>query len=334
MREQHLGTGGFMQIVPISAFSTLLTMFMAVWPAALHAEQTFPLKPVRFVTGASPGDTPDILARLIGPKMSEAWGHPVVIESRAGGGGIPAITMAAKSAPDGYTIIFVAPTFAIRAALMPDLPYDTLKDFTTLGEIGFSNTVLVAAPQLNIKTVKDFIAYANAHPGKVFMGSSGTGTATHLNGERFRSISGIKAQHVAFKGQSEFQIEIAAGRIQFGSTSLTAALGLIKDGKLQALALAQRTPLLPDVPSFAESLPNWGRNGTQGLVAPAGTPMAIRQLINRELARALASPDVKQRLDAMSFNIAFSTPEQHEKNLRNDIATFSKIVKEAGLRSN
>lgn len=215
---------------------------------------------------------------------------------------------------------------------MPDLPYDTLKDFTTLGEIGFSNTVLVAAPQLNIKTVKDFIAYANANHGKIFMGSSGTGT--HLSGERFRLIAGIKAQHVAFKGQSEFQLEIAAGRIHFGSTSLTAALGLIKDGKLQALALAKRTPLLPDVPSYAESLPNWRRDGTLGLVAPAGTPMAIRQIINKELGRALASPDVKQRLDAMSFNIAFSTSEQHEKNLRSDVAAFSKIVKEAGLRSN
>ncbi len=323
-----------MQIVPISVFPALLTMFLAVWPAAIHAQHTFPIKPVRIVIGATPGTIPDPLARLIGPKMSEAWGQPVVIENRPGASGILAATMVAKSAPDGYTILFVSPAFPIRAALIPNLPYDTLKDFTTLGQIGFSNLVLAAAPQLNIKTVKDFIAYANANPGKIFMGSSGTGTATHLNGERFRAIAGIKAQHVAFKGQSEFQIEIAAGRIQFGSTSLTAALGLIKDGKLQPLALAQRTPLLPDVPSFAESLPNWRRDGTLGLVAPAGTPMAIRQHINKELARVLALPDIKQRLDAVSFNIAHSTPEQHEKNLRNDIATFSKIVKEAGLRSN
>jgi tripartite-type tricarboxylate transporter receptor subunit TctC len=259
---------------------------------------------------------------------------PVVIDSRPGAGGILAATMVAKSAPDGYTLLIVSPAFPIRAALIPNLPYDTLKDFATLGEIGFSNLVLVVAPQLKAKTVKDFIVYANANPGKVFMGSAGTGSATHLSGERFRALAGIKVQHVAFKGQSEFQIEIAAGRIHFGSTSLTAALGLIKDGKLQALALAQRTQLLPDVPSFAESLPNWSRDGTQGLVAPAGIPIAIRQLINKELGRALAFPDVKQRLESVSFNITFSTPEQHEKNLRNDIATFSKVVKDAGLRPN
>lgn len=323
-----------MQIVPRNTFSALLMIFMAAWPAALYAQHTFPMKPVRFVTGATPGTIPDPLARLIGPKMSEAWGQPVVIENRPGASGILAATMVAKSAPDGYTILFVSPAFPIRAALIPNLPYDTLKDFTTLGEIGFSNLVLVAAPQLNIKTVKDFVVYANANPGKVFMGSSGTGTATHLNGERFRALAGIKAQHVAFKGQSEFQIEIAAGRIQFGSTSLTAALGLIKDGKLQALALAQRTPLLPDVPSFAESLPGWSHEGSLGLLAPAGTPMAIRQRINKELGRVLALPEIKQRLDAVSFNIAFSTPGQHEENLRNDIAMFSKIVKEVGLRAN
>jgi tripartite-type tricarboxylate transporter receptor subunit TctC len=323
-----------MQIVPGNALPALLTMFLVMWPAAIHAQQTFPMKPVRLVTGATPGATPDILARLIGPKMSEAWGQPVVIDSRTGAGGIIAATLVAKSPPDGYTILTTSTAFPIRAALMPNLPYDTLKDFTTLGEIGFSNLVLVAAPLLNIKTVKDFIAYANANPGKIFMGSAGTGTATHLHGERFRSIAGIKAQHVAFKGQSEFQIEIAAGRIHFGSTSLTAALGLIKDGKLQALALAYRTPLLPDVPSFAESLPSWSREGSQGLLAPAGTPMAIRQRINKELGRVLALPEIKQRLDAVSFVIAHSTPEQHEKNLRNDIATFSRIVKEVGLRVN
>ncbi len=144
--------------------------------------------------------------------------------------------------------------------------------------------------------------------------------------------AGIKAQHVGFKGQAEFQIEIVAGRIHFGSTGLTAALGLIKDGRLQPLAVAQRTALLPDVPSYAEALPGWGRDGSQSLLVPAGTPMAIRQEINRQLARALELPDIKQRLDAVSFSIACSTPEQHEKNLRNDVVIFSKIVKEAGLR--
>ena len=296
------------------------------------AQQKYPLRPIRFIVSTTPGSTPDLLARLIGPKLSEAWGQPVVIENRPGASGIIAATLVAKAAPDGHTLHIVSPAFAIRAALFADLPYDSFKDFATAGEIGFSNSVIVAAPSLGVKTVKEFIAYANANPGKIFFGSAGAGTATHMGGERFRMAAGIKAQHVGFKGQSEFQLEVVAGRIQFGSTGLTAALGLIKDGRLTPLAVAQRTALLPDVQSYAEALPGWGRDGSQSLLVPTGTPMAVRQQINKQLGRALEAPDVRQRLDALSFNIAFSTPEQHEKNLRNDVAVFTRIVKEAGLR--
>lgn len=312
----------------------LLSACVCVIAAEAAAQQKYPLKPVRLVVSTTPGSTPDLLARMIGPKLSEAWGQSVVIENRPGASGTVAATLVARSAPDGYTLHIVSPAFPIRAALFPDLPYDTFKDFATVGEIGFSNGVLVVAPSLGAKSVKEFIAYANANPGKIFFGSAGAGTATHMSGERFRMAAGIKAQHVGFKGQAEFQIEIVAGRIHFGSTGLTASLGLIRDGKLHPIAVALRTALLPDVPSYAEALPGWGRDGSQSLLVPSGTPMAIRQQISKELARVLELPDIKQRLDAVSFSIAYSTPEQHEKNLRNDVAIFSRIVKEAGLRPN
>ena len=315
-------------------FTLLLSACMCVPATSAFAQQKYPVKPIRFVVSTTPGSTPDLLARMIGPKLSEAWGQPVVIENRPGASGIIAATMVAKAAPDGYTLHIVSPAFAIRAALFADLPYDSFKDFATAGEIGYSNSVIVTAPSLGVKSVKEFIAYANANPGKIFFGSAGAGTATHMGGERFRMAAGIKAQHVGFKGQSEFQLEIVAGRIQFGSTGLTASLGLIKDGRLQPIAVAQRTPLLPDVPSYAEAIPGWGRDGAQGLLVPTGTPMAIRQQINKQVGRALELPEIKQRLDSVSFNIAYSTPEQHEKNLRNDVAIFAKIVKEAGLRGN
>ena len=312
----------------------LLSACVCVIAAEASAQLKYPLRPIRFVVSTTPGSTPDLLARMIGPKLSDAWGQTVVIENRPGASGTVAATVVARSAPDGYTLHIVSPAFAIRAALFPDLPYDSFKDFATVGEIGFSNGVLVAAPSLGVKSLKEFIAYANAHPGKIFFGSAGAGTATHISGERFRMAAGIKAQHVGFKGQSEFQIEIIAGRVHFGSTGLTAALGLIRDGKLQPLAVAQRTALLPDVPSYAEALPGWGRDGSQGLLVPAGTPMAIRDQISKQLARVLELPDIRQRLDAVSVSIAYSTPEQHEKNLRNDVAIFTRIVKEAGLRPN
>lgn len=311
----------------------LLGACMCAISAETGAEPKYPHKPIRFVVSTTPGATPDLLARLIGPKLSDAWGQPVVIENRPGASGIVAATLVAKAAPDGYTLHIVSPAFAIRAALFADLPYDTFKDFATVGEIGFSNSVIVVAPSLGVKTVKEFIAYANANLGKIFFGSAGAGTATHIGGERFRMAAGIKAQHVGFKGQSESQLEIVAGRIHFGSTGLTAALGLIRDGRLQPIAVAQRTELLPDVPSYAEALPGWSRDGSQSLLVPARTPMPIRHRISQEVERVLTLPDIKQRLDAVSFNVAYSTPEQHEKNLRNDVAVFTKVVKEAGLRA-
>jgi tripartite-type tricarboxylate transporter receptor subunit TctC len=313
--------------------SVALLLGACVCAIATGGEPKYPNKPIRFVTGSTPGGTPDLLARLIGPKFSAAWGQPVVIENRPGASGIVAASIVAKATPDGHTLYIVAPTFAIRAALFPDLPYDTFKDFATVGEIGFSNSVIVVAPSIGVKTVKEFIVYANANPGKIFFGSSGAGTATHIGGERFRMAAGIKAQHVGFKGQAESQLEIVAGRIHFASTGLTAALGLIREGRMQPIAVAQRTDLLPDVPSYSEAIPGWTRDGSQSVLAPASTPMPVRQQISRELERALKLPDVKERLDAVSFNIAYTTPEQHEKNLRNDVAIFTKVVKEAGLRS-
>ena len=323
-----------MQGAQLRAFTVLFGILIAVKCDGVSAQQKYPVKPVRLIVSTTPGSTPDILARLIGPKLSETWNQPVVVENRPGAGGVIAATLVARAAPDGYTLTLLSPAFAIRAALIPNLPYDSLKDFATVGEIGFSNTVLVVPPTLGVKSVKEFIAYAHANPGKIFFGSAGVGTVAHMGGERFRFAAGIKAQHVGFKGQSEFQIEIVAGRIHYGHTGLTAALGLIRDAKLQALAAAQRTALLPDVPSYAESLPGWGRDGTQSLLAPAGTPPAIRRQISTEVGRILNLPEIRQRLDAVSFNVTHSTPEQHERNLRNDIAIFSKIVKDAGLRPN
>ena len=213
----------------------LLGAFVCVIAADAAAQQKYPNKPVRFVSGSTAGGTPDVLARMIGAKFSDAWGQPCSHRNRPGASGIVAATIVAKSAPDGYTLQIVPPTFAIRAALFPDLPYDTFKDFATVGEIGSSNSVIVVAPTLGVKTVNEFIAYAKVNPGKIFFGSSGAGTATHIGGERFRMAAGIKAQHVGFKGQSEFQLEVVAGRIHFARTGLTAALGLIRAGKLQPL---------------------------------------------------------------------------------------------------
>lgn len=316
--------------------ATLIAIGSAVVaPGVLQAaQQKFPSKPIRLVVAFTPGGTTDILARMITPGMSETWGQPVVIENRPGAGGTLAAAIVARATPDGYTLLATSGAFAINAVLNSNSQYDPLKDFAPVAELGYSTTVLVVTPSLGVKTVKEFIAFANGKPVKLFFGSTGAGSATHLNAERFKLAAGIKAQHVGFKGQSEFLIEIVAGRIHFGSSGLTVSLPFIRDGRLVALVVAtpQRSPALPEVPAAPEVLPGWGRDGSQAWLAPAGTPRAIRQQISKEMARLLALPEIRERLQNMGFHIAPTTPEEHDKNLRADLEVFSRIVREVGLK--
>ncbi len=308
-------------------------VFIAM-PVFAWGQQKFPTKPIRLVVAFTAGGTTDILARLITPGMTEVWGQPVVIEPRPGAGGTLAAAIVAKATPDGYTLLATSPAFAISAVLNTNLPYDPLKDFVGVGEIGYSTTVLVVSPSLGVKTIKEFVAVANARPGKLLFGSTGAATSTHFSAERFRAVTGIRAQHVGFKGQPEFLIEIVADRIQFGAPGLTVALPFIRDGKLVPLAVAtpQRTPALPDIPAAPEVLPGWGRDGSQAWYAPAGTPLAVRQQIGKEMARNLALPGVREKLQNLGFHIAPTMPEELDKNLRADIAVFSQIARESGLK--
>ena len=316
-------------------FARLVTVVALTMPLTAHAQQKYPVKPIRLVTAFTPGGTTDILARLITPGMTEAWGHPIVLEARPGAGGTLAASIVSKAAPDGYTLLATSAAIVIGAVTSPNLQYDLLKDFSTVAELGNSTTVLVVAPSLGVKTVKEFIALANARPGKLLFGSTGALTSTHLSAERARMAAGIRAQHVGFKGQSEFLIEIMADRVHFGCPGLTVALPLIKDGRLVPLvvATAKRSLALPDTPSAPEALPGWGRDGSQAWLAPAGTSIAIRRQISKEVARNLNLPDVKDRLQKLAFDIMPTTPEEHEKNLRADIEVFARIVKEVGLKA-
>jgi tripartite-type tricarboxylate transporter receptor subunit TctC len=303
-------------------------------PGMAQAQQKFPVKPIRLVVAFTPGGTTDILARMVSQGMSETFGQPLVIENRPGAGGVLAATLVAKAPPDGYTLLATSSARLISAVLSSNAQYDPLKDFAPLAELGYSTTVLVVTPSLGVRTVKELVTYANTKPVKLLFGSVGAGSSTHLSAERFRLAAGFKAQHIGFKGQSEFLIEIIAGRIHFGSSGLIVSLPFIKDGKLVALAVAtpQRSPVLPDVPAAPEVLPGWGRDGSQAWLAPAGTPRAVRQQVSRELARLLNSPDIRERLQNMGFNVAPTAPEEHEKNMRTDYGIFSRLVVEAGLK--
>src|SRR5689334_13985930 len=221
--------------------------------ALCQGQPNFPTKPVRLVT-SSAGSQTDLLARLIGSKLSEMWGQPVVIENRTGAGGAIAASIVAKAAPDGYTLLFQSPQFAVGAALHENLPYDPLKDFAGISRIGNSTVVLITTPSLGIKSVRDLVALAKTRSTPILFSSAGAGSSTHMNAERFKLAAGIPAKHVGFKGAAEAVIEVAAGRVHYSIPAMNTALPMIRDGKLTPLAvlIPQRSPTLPDVPTMME----------------------------------------------------------------------------------
>jgi tripartite-type tricarboxylate transporter receptor subunit TctC len=327
--------GGNVRISQSAAYAVLFAAGAFVVAMAAEAQQKFPTKPVRIVVGFSAGSATDITARMIGPRLSELWKQAVVIENRPGAGGTLGAAAVAKATPDGHTLALVSAAFAIGAVLHKDLPYDPLKDFVAVTQIGTSAGFLAVAPSLGVKSVKELIALARERPGKLVFGSAGAGSGIHITAERFKMVAGINTVHVGFKGQPEMLIEIMAGRIHYGFPGLGPALGMVKDGRILALAMVtkNRSPLLPDVPTMAEVLPGFERDASHGLLAPAGTPRPILNQISRDVNRVLDLPEVKQQMVTITFEPGPTTPEEYDKIIRSMIATFQKVVVAAGLRA-
>lgn len=318
----------------IRAVAVIAGIAFLAWPEVAAAQQKFPSRPVRIVVPFSPGSATDISARMIAPRLAERWGQPVVIENRSGAGGTLAAAAVAKATPDGHTLLLISAAFAVGAVLNANLPYDPLKDFVGVTQIGASTGILAVTPALGVKSVKELIALASERPGKIFYGSAGAGSGIHMTAERFKLAAGIKATHVAFKGQPEMLIEIVAGRIHYGFPGLGPAMPFIKDGRLVVLAVVtpKRSPLFPDVPTMAELLPGFERDATHGLLLPARTPRHIVNQISKDVARVLDLPEVKQLMEAISFDPAPTTPEEYDRILRGLIKTFTRVAHEAGLK--
>jgi len=326
-----------MRAMQSATFAALIAMGIAVTATqgVAQAQQKYPTRPVRIVVGFSAGSATDITARMLAPRLGEKWGQPVIVENRPGAGGTLAAATVAKATPDGHTLLLISAAFAIGAVLHANLPYDPLKDFVGVAQIGASTGALTVAPSLGVKSVKELIALAQERPGKIFYGSAGAGSGIHMTAERFKMVAGIKTVHVGFKGQPEMLIEIMSGRIHYGFPGLGPALGMIRDGRLVVLAVVtqKRSPLLPDVPTLVEVLPGFERDATHGLLAPAGTPRRILNQISKDIAGVLDLPEVKQQMLAISFEPAPSTPEEFDQIIRSMIGTFAKVVVAAGLRA-
>ncbi len=297
--------------------------------------QSYPTKPIRMLIGFSAGSTTDVLARTVGQKMAEAWGQQVVVDNRPGAGGISASTTVATATPDGYTLLMVSAGHAATAAMFTKLPYDTLRDFAGISRVANVPSILVVAPALGVKSVKELIALAKARPGQLNFSSPGVGSANHLAGELFKTLAGIQAVHVPYKGIPEAVTAVISGSVQFNFSPVVNTLALSRDGKLLALAAStgKRSAAQPDVPTVAEAgVPGYVFDPWFGILAPAKTPKALLARLSGEIARILQLPDVKERLLALGAEPAPTTPEGFDAHVRAEVAKFRKIVQDAGIK--
>lgn len=302
-----------------------------------HSQGAYPSKPVRIVVPFSAGSATDILARMLGPKLFEAWGQQVVVDNRPSAGGTVAGGIVAGAAPDGYTLMLTSSAFAGSAALYDKLPYDTVKDFAGIMQIAGTPLIIVASSTLGVKTLKDFIALARQKPKQFNFASSGIGSGTHYGAELFNLSAGILGTHVPFKGVPEALNDTISGRTHYFVAPTLPSIPLIKSGRLLALAVtpAQRISLLPDVPTVAEAaLPGFEYDGWYGIVAPARTPRAIVAKLNQEVTRILESNEIKERLVGLGAVAKPTSPEAFEKLVREEIVTRRKVFSAAGAKPN
>ena len=297
--------------------------------------QTFPAKPVRVIVAPAPGSGVDAIIRMVAPKLSETWGQPVTVENHVGAGGTVGAGMVAKSPADGYTLLAHSSAHVVSAALRTNLPYDPLKDFVPVAPLTNQAYVLVVGKQAGIKTVGELIAAAKSRPGELKFTSAGIGSGTHLMAEKFNVDAGVKMVHVPTAGAGAANDEVIAGRITYWFSSITPALPHIREGRLLALGVstAKRLSAMPEMPTVAEAgLPGFDSTLWYGVWAPAGTPDAVVDKIAKDIARALAAPDVRERLAKLSAETMSMTPAEFARFVRSEAESVARIVRAAGIK--
>jgi tripartite-type tricarboxylate transporter receptor subunit TctC len=312
-----------------------LFVLLAAFSVA-HAQESYPNRPIRFILPFPPGGPTDILGRLISERLGAQLGQPVVTENRGGAGGNVGAEAAARSAPDGYTIVLVAPSLAISPSLYKKLAYDPVKDFAPVSLVATVPNVMVTNPSVPANTLSEFIALAKKKPGAMNFGSGGNGTSNHLAGELFNIVAGVRLVHVPYKGVNLAMNDVMSGEVQLVVIGIPAAAPHIKAGKLRALAVidSKRAAALPEVPTVAQAgLSDFDVTTWYGVLAPAGTPRAIVTRLNAEIVAVMQSPEMKERLATMATEPMSSTPEEFADLIRREIVKWGKVVRTAGLKA-
>ena len=311
-----------------------LAALLALLCATSSQAQTYPNRPIRLIVPFAAGGAVDVLARLLGGKLSDQIGQPVVVENRPGAGGTLAADAVAKSPPDGYTILQNTNGAAIAPALYKSLPFDAEHDFAPVTQLVASNLILVASPKSGIASMKDLIERAKASPGKLNYGSSGLGNPLHLTMEMIKHATGMDILAVPFRGDAQINAALIAGDVEVAVVPLATAVPLIQDGRIRGLAItgARRSATVPDIPTVAESgVPGFASNSWQGWFMPGKTPAAIVERVQQETAKALTLPDVRARLTGMAYEGIGNPPAAFSAYYKDEIAKFTKVIDDAKI---
>jgi tripartite-type tricarboxylate transporter receptor subunit TctC len=316
------------------AFLCLATA-AAAQTASTGSGQAYPARAIRLIAHSSPGGTSDILGRLMAHKLTEQLGQQVVVENRAGASGIIGVDVAAKSAPDGYTMLITQTSIAINPSMFAKLPYNAMRDFAPITQLVAAPNVLVVHPSVPATSVKGFIALAKAKPGSLINGSPGQGTSPHLSAELFKIMAGIKLDHVQYKGAGQAVLSLLAGEVPVMFTTPPTAMPYLKAGRLRPLGVTTTTRIdaLPEVPAIAEAgVPGYESVQWFGMLLPAGTPRPIIDRLHQELTRALRAPDMKERLNSLGLDAVGSTPEEFAAYIKSETEKWAKVIKTMGIK--
>ena len=315
--------------------SCLVALLAMVLAGMECSAQTYPSGPIRIVVPFTPGGGTDILARMIGQKLTEAWGQPVVVENRAGASGTIGAAVVAKAPPDGQTALITPAAFASNPALYKQLPYNHTRDLAPVSLLASGPLILVVHPSLPVKSIKELIAFCRARPGEINFGSPGAGALPHLAAELFNSMSKIKLVHIPYKGAGAAATDLLAGRIPMYFMNILQSMNYVRNGRLRALGVTtpERSPVAPEIPTIAESgLPGYDMTNWYGLLVPAATPRASVAKLNAEVVRILNLPELKNRLSEDGMVIVGSSPEQFAEFLNRETAKYAKVIETAGIK--
>lgn len=315
---------------------------IAILPAAAHAAQKgapegeYPTKPIRILVGFTPGGGPDITARYLAQKLIEEFKQQVVVDNRPGAGGTIAANLTATANPDGYTLLSVSSAHAVAPAIYDKLPYDARRDLAGISLSAVSKYVLVAAPGVGFKSLKDLLAAARAKPGQLNFSSAGTGSGTHFAGELLKSMAKIDVVHIPFKGIPEALTESMTGRVQFFMSPIANAVGMVREGKLVGLGVSslKRDALLPNVPTIAEAgVPGYDSILWFGMLTSARTPRPLINMLNREITRILGDAEVRKRWAPIGLEPSPTTPAEFDRIIAADIATFTRLARTGNIKA-